>query len=232
LAPITLSDSSSQAFVRALSSPVEQEYAIIDLGKGREWLASRLFIISRILEDTSRLRAFVFLETTNALRGRFVGVAEPRAIHRALGAAYPWFDAAFASSYSNIIPKPEQDATTLPWSQEWQTVNLLNQFLSLIRVTQEPPEEKRREYVKLSGETWEKTRWLDGGRLERRLGSSLSTSRYRTGNRRLTDQDSKNILNQEGMFVAVLDEDGKFRSLIDRQLLMERHVEMTLRKPD
>lgn len=60
------------------------DYAVIDLGKGQEWLTSRLYIFAIMLERMRGLRCFVFLETKDEIDQRFLGIASPREVRWAL----------------------------------------------------------------------------------------------------------------------------------------------------
>jgi hypothetical protein len=80
------------------------DYAIIDLGKGRSWLSSHLYIVALLLErSTTRMQYFVFVSGVDQHRYHFEGVAELGRIRWALAQQYPWLEQAFAQAYSEVL---------------------------------------------------------------------------------------------------------------------------------
>lgn len=57
----------------------------VDLGRGRTWWSTRLFLVVSLARDFAKVRHIVFL----AGRKRFVGLAFPSAVARALAAVHP-----------------------------------------------------------------------------------------------------------------------------------------------
>ena len=53
----------------------KKEYAIINLGKGREWISSRLFIFAVMLQRMKALKCIVFVSETDQSANRFLGWA-------------------------------------------------------------------------------------------------------------------------------------------------------------
>jgi len=98
-------DSASQTMFQELLRPAQADYAIVDLRSGEAWLTSRLFVFALILGEVRGLRAFVFLESAANIRRRFLGVATPMNLRRALGTRYPWLEEAFARALYAEYPK-------------------------------------------------------------------------------------------------------------------------------
>ena len=91
--------------IRLIQDPSPAGYAVVDLGAGRQWLTSRLFIFAELLGRMRGLRSFVFLRTDDSPR-RFIGTASPPEVRWTLAADYPWLEAAFAKAYAQL-PKHE-----------------------------------------------------------------------------------------------------------------------------
>jgi len=89
-------DTPSQTLFQELLKPALSDYAIVDVRSGEDWLTSRLFIFALILGEVTGLRAFVFLESAASTRRKFLGVATPANVRRALGRRYPWLEEAVA----------------------------------------------------------------------------------------------------------------------------------------
>jgi hypothetical protein len=101
-----VNDSTLRSFYEQISEPSRLDYAVVDLGEGREWLTSRLFILSVILARMRSLRAFVFVETAGHVRRRLVGVSECETVRWRLAMRFPWLEAALAHAECVVWPKP------------------------------------------------------------------------------------------------------------------------------
>ena len=86
-------------------SPVQ--FAVVDLGRGQEWLTSRLYLAAVMLERMRGVRAFVFLEDRAPVHRRFVALASARQVRWALAQAYPWLEAAWLRAGGSIAPEPQ-----------------------------------------------------------------------------------------------------------------------------
>jgi|GEM_PF-2410981 len=106
-----ISDSTLNMLEQA-QSKVPADFAEINLGLGEEWLTSRLFIASVILERMRGVQVFVFLEKTPATRRRFVAVAPLAQVRWALAHEAPWLEAAWTRAYlGEVFPgTPPKDA--------------------------------------------------------------------------------------------------------------------------
>lgn len=67
----------------------------------------------------------------------------------------------------------------------------------------------------------EHAKWLDGARIERLLGSDLSTSYVTLLPNKTVNDLADVVMSQSGRFVAVVDSDKAFRGLIDRSAVLE-----------
>src|SRR5262245_7082883 len=99
-AAMQISDSTARLFLSQLTDEGSADYAEVNLGAGKEWLTSRLYIMAIIFARMKGIRSFVFVETEGGVRKRYVGWAEPTAIRWALARRYPWFERAYADAYS------------------------------------------------------------------------------------------------------------------------------------
>ncbi len=78
------------------------------------------------------------------------------------------------------------------------------------------------DWVKLgTQETWEHAKWIDSPRLERVLHAFLDDSWILDAPDAISSEPTKAVLRRRGSFVASLDQDKKFKSLVDRQALLE-----------
>jgi hypothetical protein len=143
-------DSPSQALFQELLKPGKADYAVIDLGHGREWLSSRLYIFALVLGEVRGLRAFVFLESASGNRRRFLGVATPANIQRGLSETYPWLEEAYfrAATGNPQAPAKEETRKTTFWNRspslfrdtnQLRLSNFVRQFIDTIQRTTAPP---------------------------------------------------------------------------------------------
>lgn len=96
-----LADSGANTLFDQLAAEAPAPYVLVDLGEGREWLTSRLYLFAVMLSSMRRTRSLVFVETIGGVRGRFLGVAPADQVHWALSANYPWLEADYAEAYAN-----------------------------------------------------------------------------------------------------------------------------------
>lgn len=222
--------------VNELQSGGQHDCVLIDLGSelSLRWLTSRLYLLCFLITLINRQLCLVLAETLGNVRKRFVGTASPAHLRWALARNYGWLESGCASAYAAQVSNPTtgfllsptpakqfDPATGLFWTM---IANLIQQFLQLIRSSAAPPEPKRSEWITLNksqAQIYEHAKWVNGGRIERLLGSDLRTARVTLlANRRL-HYLSDPVLDQAGRFVAVVEPDKAFHSQVDRQLVLE-----------
>jgi hypothetical protein len=92
--------SDGSVWIPDLLSPLHSGgYVIIDLGTGRNWLTSRLFLFAAMLSRAKRIRSFVFLETSGTYRDAYVGSMFPDRIRLIMANTCPWFERAYGNAY-------------------------------------------------------------------------------------------------------------------------------------
>jgi hypothetical protein len=168
------------ALLNELQFGGSHEYIVIDLGADTapRWLSSRLYLFAVMLSRISRLKCFVFVEAAGGIRNRFIGIASPDAVRWALARRYPWLEFAYARVYPQIgLPQFEPSTGTLALGQMQMIVS---QFLAAIRIPNATPlpfpdPTRPPETIDLGNGVLEYAKWLDGRRVERILGSDLST---------------------------------------------------------
>jgi len=221
LSPAEEFSSQATALLDQIRSDYGSDYAVIDLGAGQQWLTSRLFIFAVLLQRMRGLQCFVFVESTPATRRHFIRVASPDGVRCGLARRYPWLEEAFAKGYSQI--QNYQPLSNYGALDTWQATQLVQGFLKQIQQTV-PPMGDPTEWTTLASETqqyWEHAKWLDGARLERVLHDFLQVPSMPEAPDNSPDERVKAALRREGAFIALLEGDGRFKSLIDRQALLE-----------
>ncbi|MEH2537193.1 MULTISPECIES: hypothetical protein [unclassified Bradyrhizobium] len=218
-----LIDSYTVTLFDELSKPAPADCAIVDLGSGKEWLSSRLFLFALVLGEVTGVRAFVFLEKSSSTRKAFLGIASPKAVWKALAARHPWFEVEFGGATAKL------GNAMFPTSNSATLRHIAKNYVETLQRKTEPPKGEERDYQQwestsptnptVSEKVWEKTTWITGELLERWLGPTLSdawcTEEQDTPNSALVEA----ILKRNDDFVAIVDRHHKFRGLVDRKAL-------------
>jgi hypothetical protein len=201
------------------------DFIVIDLGSlpAPRWLTSRLYILALLLTRVGRLKCFVFVETAGQLRNRFIGTASPEDVRWALARHYPWLEQAYALAYAQLGSLQFDPAKGS--LSEWCATALLQGFLSIVRNQGPPlifPDPTRiPEVIDLGNGVSEYAKWIDGGRIERILGTDLEVASVTIPPGKSLDDTANSVIQQTGRFVAVVENDRTFRSLIDRSAILE-----------
>jgi hypothetical protein len=227
-------DSPSETLFRELLKPDQADYAVVDLGAGQKWLTSRLFIFALILGSARGLRSFVFLESSNGVRKRFLGISAPSDVRRALAIRYPWLEEAYLrAAASQYFPIPPEVAghprfSNLPPvsfdANEAMIRNLVNLFVGNIQRITVPPQDEMPSHLEISTspQAWERAHWIDGDRLERDLAGSLKYTWCQESPDKPESDLVEAISRRDGEFVALVDEDRRFIRLVDRYAVLHR----------
>jgi len=101
-----VNDSTLRSFYEQIGSRTPLEFAVVDLGEGREWLTSRLYILAVILKRMRGMQAVVFIDTANNVQDHFVGICASDVIRWRLARAYPKLEAALAAGESRVWSQP------------------------------------------------------------------------------------------------------------------------------
>ncbi len=240
-------DSAALTMFAQLNLEAPAPYLTVDVGTGREWLTSRLYIFAILLRAMRRTRILVFIETAGDIRGRFVGMATCERVRWSLAHAYPWLEQAYVQAYAKASsgpPMPNEDAAfvTDTMGRLAQSVahQIATDFVFAVQANQPPvtPGVAPAGWViepRPDGVFAEHASWLSGADLERLLGDALHRFAYvredtpgEPANRaraalRIPDED----------VVALVDEHHRFRELIvDRREALEALATDAIRRED
>lgn len=224
-------DSYSTSLFNELTSSRDAEYAVIDLGTGRKWLTSRLFIFSLVLSQASKIRAFVFVEKTQISRQTFLGIANPNEVRQILANHYAWLDPAFAKSYAGTYGDADilgqRKDYIIPFifarAQIGYLMTLVRSFVDAIQSKQKPKvgEESFEQFRMLDEQDkevdrWERTRWIDSDLFDDLFGRVVRTDRFYDSPDLSRQARADGILRRPGPLVALVDEYNRFLGLVDQ----------------
>ena len=226
LTPALVFDSGSESLFKELYKGRGADYAVIDLGDGRKWLTSRLYLFAAMLGSISGVQRFVFVAKQGEITRKFIGMASPPQICRALAQAYPWLEDAFLRA--RVEPAPfvhnpinPVELGDLAAKQPFLASQVARRFLDFI---QRPPAPDPYEgWVALPSlpDVSEHGSWIGYSDLEELLGSHLQTEAYTHSPDILPGEAVKGVLRRPGEFAARINPGGRFLDLVDRLSLME-----------
>jgi hypothetical protein len=196
-----------------LDKPLTADYAVLDLGEGNLWLTSRLYLFANLLARKG-LRAFVFVgtDTDQGIRGRFIGIASLDEPRWRLVDAFPWMEQAFAKAYADGGDTHNGKLGAAPF-----ITNYLKH--EEIHSATKPPTAPE-QWVDLGSKRgWEHAQWIDAVSLRKLLDRSLSSARVAED--LPTSEQVRCIVHKQGAFVALVDDDRRFKALVDRFRLAE-----------
>jgi hypothetical protein len=205
--------------LKAIEGEGAADYVVVDLGSGENWLTTRLFVLAVLLRRMRSLRTFVFVETRDGIDGRYLGVRSPEAIRWLLAREYSWLEAAFATAYAQI---PNFEIRSESGALEpFVAGTVVEQFLRDPRI-QMPIPPPNDEWVRVSSGSTEHARWINRALLERLFNVSPLRSSVEDDETLTSTERTAAILACEGPFVAIVDRDRRFKTLVDREALLER----------
>jgi hypothetical protein len=220
--------SSTMALLDQVRVEGPMDYAVIDLGRGQEWLSSRVFIFAVILQRLRGLRCLVFVATTGAGHPKhLVGLTTPDELRWALGARFPWLERSFAMAYQNTVLTVAGDQPFISSNSGAMSSVMATQLIAnFLQQIQAPT--KQDGWIPLSGMTlWERAEWIDREGAEKNLGSVLRRSWVDGSADRPRCEVIDSIIRCNGEFVALLEAQPskRFLKLVDRYSLLEQVVE-------
>jgi hypothetical protein len=202
------------------------EYALVDVGDGKEWISSRLFIFSVILQRMKGLRCIVFVSTADKQYRTFIGCASPDNVRWRLAADQPWLEAAFAQAYSNVALAPANRHRGSPFTDSKGALQLtdaqlvISQFMQSLK--EAAPHAFPAEYVQIqSGD--EHATWMTVAELQRIMDAGLWTDSVPENTDQTPEANRlqvRRILRKSSPYVAQT-RNGAFVSLISRVALLD-----------
>jgi hypothetical protein len=215
---------------KQIDSKQKWQFLIVDIGSGRQWLISRLFMFTIMLRHTQGIKCVVFVETTDHHDKHFLGLAEPKRVVEALSKRYIWLQEALVKAADSNIMPILNDASPLPSNI---IEPIIDRFFKNKEIVDSPPPQDADEWKTKhaddweplnNGQVWEHTKWLDS----RRLKADLRPIFYEQDLSYFIDsidtpavKRAEAILRRNVPYVALVNTYGEFKSLIDRQMPIE-----------
>jgi hypothetical protein len=236
--------SHSKSLFEHLAKLAPSEVLQIDLGNGREWLTSRLYLFSALLERLRGIRCVAILRTKEDRNSQAVGSMSPAAICATLAADEPWLEQTYASAWHEVFgvvpaapialgnvsaadvtfPKNRLDSETAQQVAQ-AFIRLSQRFTEPIDrggewQSFEPPHTGSESIT-----VWEHTQWIDPAALPKPLSRALDTTSVVQVDPTERHNDLKRrILLQEGPFVMLVERDGTLRGMADRASMLDQAI--------
>jgi hypothetical protein len=224
-----LTESYKTELFKQFRSSRKDEYAVINVGEGQEWISSRLFVFAVMLQRMKSLKCIVFLHKTASAESAYLGTANIDRVRWAFAARQPWLEAAFAKAYAEVAPDP-QLVTPFTWIindkgalQPEVAENIVRRYVHLLLPTPVPnppvPPSPTTDWVKI-GNTYEHAKWVTADEVEQALGIYLwRDSAHKQDNKK---DLLRNIMKSSSPYVAIVNEIGDFQSLVNRAELLDK----------
>lgn len=228
---------SSQMLFQQMQDQTAADYAVIDIGTGDEWLTSRLFIGSAMLERMRGVECLVFVGTAAEAERRVLAVASVKRVRWALAQLQPWLEAAFALAWAETLfnarapafpPLATIDRTQTAQSQitsftggmqPWAAANLVRRFIEMVQDTSSGTNST---WVQLSNQRMERATWVTSNLLHDLLPADAFDMWAFDDLDKPRAERAKAVLRRRAPFVALVDTDRRLRRLIDRRALLEK----------
>jgi hypothetical protein len=214
-------DSNTADLIAQIAKTPSADFAVIDLGDGKQWLTSRLFIIAELLDRMRGLDCVVFVGTSESGRPLFLGTAHPRAVRWQLASAYPLLENSLVNAYQLVSLQPGQPA--IRSSRGALDANIAADVLrNFLRGIQQPTPISSYDWVALDQSSSEFAVWLTPALLNRVFGDCLSHAAFEDSPDLSDTSRVEGIIRRPGSYVALTDQQGYFCALVDRYALLER----------
>ena len=231
---------SSRQMLEQVQSTVPADYTLIEMGRGREWLTTRLFIATVTMERMRGVQAFVFVEASESSERRFVAVVGTRRLRWILAQRYPWLESALVHAMAKVYPDDprttliQRISTDTGALEPWHAQQLVHYFLDAIQERDAVPRaspEPMPGWVRFKDYD-ERAEWMD-----RRLLQTLAPGDAFQASIQPRYDDSRAkkaraLLRCRAPFVALLGEDGRFLRLLNRQKFLEELAWSMSDEPD
>ena len=204
-------------------------YLIVDIGNGKHWLISRLFIFTAILQYLGGLRCVVFVETKDEHCKRLLGITHPEKVRFVLTQNYPWLDQALVNAWA------EQGIPVLTEPlMKGKAELIVNGFIAdkKIQYVQPPKSENEElenrdtwddelgdqdEWERLGDQgLWEHTKWLDIQTLNQDLRNVFydrDISQFVDSPDIPDSERNSAFLRRQVPYIALINEKGEFKGL-------------------
>jgi len=211
-----VNDSAKRTLFSMFQQQAKFDFAAINLGRGDQWLSSRLYIFALMLQRMKSLRCIVFVATGPDTGSQFIGTTTPEKIRWSLARFQPWLETAYIQAQQTvpILIQDEYGAITPDAGEQ-----IVRNFLTNITTPTATRLETDFDWVMLGpNQQWEHTTWLSREYLESAFGYVLWKDSILSSELK---KEAKDLLRRSAPFVARTKKNGEFLSLVDRVTFLD-----------
>jgi hypothetical protein len=200
-------------------------YLLVDIGEGKRWLISRLFLFTLVLWRIGAIRCVVFVDSIPFYARRFLGIAEPERVCKALGLKYSQFSDARDASWVAVREALTSDTTL--WSRA-AAETFVQKFIMDARIQSPNAPASPDEWEALGPpgqQVWEHTKWLTKTRFNQDLREvlyDLEESRLVDSPDTPIDRRNQGLLRRSVPFVALVNSRGEMKYLVERYKFLQQ----------
>jgi hypothetical protein len=225
----SVNDSTLRSFYAQIEITSPLELAIVDLGRGHEWLTSRLYILSVILKRMRGLRAVVFVDDASDVHGHFVGICSSEVLRWRLARMFPIYEEALASGELRAaqLPRfpPERfvDNDEGRFNDKNAAAELLRGFLHHVQKPALDAGDTAGWQALEKSAGFEYAKWIDAPLIERLLVGALDMAGVPLSQFQFADRSARSriIFEHRNPWMPLVGFDGRFHGWIDRSAVVE-----------
>lgn len=228
---VEINDSTARSFLSQLQLQSQGDYSIVNLDSGEDWLTTRLYILSIVYARMKGVKCFVFVETVNGIRGRFLCWATPEKVRWNLSRRYPWLELAYSKAYARlhsgglavIVSDRGELGNRYNPQDPTPAMDLLKFFLEEVQRPVPVPNDGPWVHLDSAIQTYEHAEWIDGKLLEDILRAD-AIKRYLKADVLTKSKEEQVVafLSSTDDYVAVVSDDARFDYLVDRRVILEQ----------
>jgi len=236
--PAEISDS-RLAMLGQIERSEPADYALIDLGRGEEWLTSRLYVAAIMLRRMRGVNAFIFVAEEGGTKRRFVALADVEQLRWHLAWKFPALELAWisaqAATLGSVMPIPTSVQLAFTSDKGGLEPALARQitthFIAALQQPAPPPSDVS-EWTTFGKGGAERAVWVTRELLEQLLPATDFENWMPAFLDEPVGKRTRAVLRRQGEFVALVRDDRSFDSVIDRRAVLERAARDLAAEPE
>ena len=234
-----VNESSAHEFLKELSSAARLDEAIVELGTGREWITSRLFLLATLLHRMRGLRTVIFIGAKSGRLGQYLGQCDVERLRWRLSARYGWLERAMleaeleawnGSNPITITSDTGRIESAAASSSNPPAAQILTAYIQRIQQPAGTATTQGTDWVELEYGVREHAEWVSAELLDDLLDGVLDRAMVLTQEfiTRTDEDKAAMIVAQRSPLIAVGTGTGAYESMLDREKLLEQIVRQQL----
>jgi len=122
----SLTPESIEQIKNALRTSTTAELVEVNLGYGRTWLVTRLYLLASICVDYTETKQLIFLEHADKVERSFLGMIPPKIVKNFLAVDFPVLERAYREAGLQIVAHRNENKLTQLDELEWIVQNFGN----------------------------------------------------------------------------------------------------------